>query len=153
MCGGHRRTCDRLWNFSLSSLWSIKKWHRNKELTAVKFEPRPKKSLLFHQTYNKALEDFWWVSEKKREKYESAPRLGLLKENWSPNLGSVHIFGDLAAKKKMIWQEKKGELAWKRCEKKKKKQNWHGSNRETMPWYKNGDGEVIIVWGAPRPTA
>ena len=39
MCGSHRRTCERLWNFSLSSLWRKKKWQRNKELTTVKFEP------------------------------------------------------------------------------------------------------------------
>ena len=39
MCGGHRRTCERLRNFSLSSLWEKKKWHRNKELTTVEFEP------------------------------------------------------------------------------------------------------------------
>ena len=39
MCGGHRRTCGRLWNFSLSSLWRKKKSDRIKELTAVKFEP------------------------------------------------------------------------------------------------------------------
>ena len=38
MCRGHRRTCERLWNFSLSSLWK-KKWHRNKELTTVEFVP------------------------------------------------------------------------------------------------------------------
>ena len=33
MCGGHRRSCERLWNFLLSSLWE-KKCNRNKELTA-----------------------------------------------------------------------------------------------------------------------
>ena len=38
MCEGHRWTCERLWNFSLSSLWRKKKWQRNKELAAVEFE-------------------------------------------------------------------------------------------------------------------
>ena len=73
-------------------------------------------------------------------------------------LGSaVHIFGDLAAKKKkMNWQERKSWISMKTL--RKKKQNWHekcwhGSNRETMPWYKMGtEVEATIVCGAPRIT-
>ena len=38
MCGGHHRWCERLWNFCCPH-FQKKKWHRNKELTAVELEP------------------------------------------------------------------------------------------------------------------
>ena len=61
MCRGHHRTCERLWNFSLSSLRK-KKWHRNKELTMVEFEPGTAGSEITElPTKHEALDEFSWL--------------------------------------------------------------------------------------------
>ena len=99
-------------------------------------KPRPKKSLLFHQTQNKALEDFWWVSEKKKKLWIGTST-GLKTE--------VQILAQFTFL--VTWQRKKKSWIGK---KKRKKLNWHENNRETMPWYKIGDREVIIVCWTPN---
>ena len=43
------------------------------------------KSIIYHQTQNKALEDLWWIDEKKNE---MAPRKARFQQkNWGSNLG------------------------------------------------------------------
>ena len=91
---------------------------------------RPKKSLLFHQTQNKALQDFWWVSEKKKNWDESAPqRLALKKKSKSKSWLSSQLWWPSSEKQKeMNWHEikmlqKKTEMA-----KKLKSNSWLSSH-------------------------
>ena len=62
MCGGHRRWCERLWNFLLSSLYEkksdteIKSWPRQNS-NRVPLDPKSQSFQLSHR----ALDEFRWL--------------------------------------------------------------------------------------------
>ena len=85
---GHRRSCERLWNVLLSSLWEKKKWHRNKELTAVEFEPGTldPKSQSF-QPSHEALDVFSWL----KRLYMSLVSFFFYMDPWATYKNVLHL--------------------------------------------------------------